>query len=129
MLRAHLLFQLWTFSLCIHCKTITKQRICGFYKKCCGFSKFSNIELCQRQIFEISIIHKPSLVSREVPQKLWARSVQLFWRLLDTNKHPDKESKYIKGKYLFLYIFGSAVSLFLCSKEVKTAQFYSENLT
>ena len=33
-LRAHLLFQLWTFSLCIHCKTITKKVCaCGFYKK------------------------------------------------------------------------------------------------
>ena len=39
------------------------------------------------------IFHKPSLGSREVPHKIWARSVQPFWRLLDTkqtNRHPNK---------------------------------------
>ena len=36
--------------------------------------------------FQNSIIHKPVLGSREVPNKIWARSVQPFWRLLDTNK-------------------------------------------
>ena len=39
------------------------------------------------------IFHKPSLGSREVPHKTWARLVQPFWRLLDTkqtNRHPNK---------------------------------------
>jgi len=38
------------------------------------------------------IIHKSSLGSREVPQKIWAQSVQPFWRLLDTNKQTDVQT-------------------------------------
>ena len=41
------------------------------------------------------IIYKPSLGSREVPQKIMARSVQPLWRLLDTNKQTDRQAKYI----------------------------------
>ena len=48
------------------------------------------IEFLWRQIFEILIIHKPSLWSRDGPQKIWARSVQLFRRLLDTNKQTSQ---------------------------------------
>ena len=29
------------------------------------------------------------------PHKIWVRSVQLFWRLLDTNKHTDHQNIYI----------------------------------
>ena len=51
------------------------------------------------QIFENSIIPKPSMGSREVPQKIWVRSVQPFWRLLDTkgqtDKQTDRQAKYI----------------------------------
>ena len=36
-----------------------------------------------------------SLWSREVPQKIWARSVQPFWRLMDTSKQTDKLNLYI----------------------------------
>ena len=65
----------------------------GFYKKKIrGFSKFSKIEFWWRQIFKNLIIHKPSLGSREIPQKIWARSVQSFWRLLDTNKQTNKQT-------------------------------------
>ena len=32
------------------------------------------------------MIHKPSLGSLDVPHKIWARSVQPFRRLLDTNR-------------------------------------------
>ena len=57
------------------------------------------IEFWWRQIFEILIMHKPSLWSLDVPQKIWARSVQPFWRLLDTNKQTpgqtDKPNLYI----------------------------------
>ena len=38
------------------------------------------------------IIHKPSLGSLDVPQKIWARSVQPFWRLLDSNRQTDKQT-------------------------------------
>jgi len=43
-------------------------------------------------IFKISIIHKPSLGSLDVPQKIWVWSAQPFWRLLDTNKQTDKQT-------------------------------------
>ena len=45
--------------------------------------------------FENSIILKPSLGSREIPQQIWARSVQPFWRLWDTNKQTDRQAKFI----------------------------------
>ena len=50
------------------------------------------IEFWWRQIFEILMIHKLSLESLDVPQKIWARSVQPFWRLLDTNKQTDRQT-------------------------------------
>ena len=61
-------------------------------KNVVDFKTFSKIEFCWRQIFENSIIHKPSLGPREVPHKIWARSVLPFWRLLETNKQTDKQS-------------------------------------
>ena len=39
--------------------------------------------------------------SHEVPKKIWARSVQAFWRLLDTNKQTDRQAKYIFTRLLF----------------------------
>ena len=79
------------------------------------FKIFNNLmknEFWWRQIFEILIIHKPSLGSLDVPQKIWARSVQPFWRLLDTNrqtdrqtpKQTDKPNLYIDGLYKYIYI-------------------------
>ena len=50
------------------------------------------IEFWWRQIFEILMIHKPSLESLDGPQKIWGWSVQPFWRLLDTNKQTDKQT-------------------------------------
>ena len=44
--------------------------------------KFRKLGFCSRLIFEILIIHKPSLGSREAWQKILAGSVQPFWRLL-----------------------------------------------
>ena len=38
------------------------------------------------------MIHKPSRESLDVPQKIWARSVQPFRRLLDTNKQTNKQT-------------------------------------
>ena len=43
-------------------------------------------------LFKNLIIHKPSLGSREFPQKIWARSVQPFGRLLDTNRETNKQT-------------------------------------
>ena len=53
------------------------------------------IEFWWRQIFKNLFIHKPSLRWRDVPQKIWARSVKPFWRLLDTKKKTDKPNLYI----------------------------------
>ena len=34
--------------------------------------------------------------SRNVPHKIWARSIRPFWRLMDTKKTEDKQSMYIE---------------------------------
>ena len=52
-------------------------------------------EFCSTQNFEILIIHQPSLGPREVPHKIWARSVQPFRCLLDSNKQTDRQAKHI----------------------------------
>jgi len=49
-LRAHILFQLWTFSVCIHCKTKTK-KFADFIKKCCVFSKLYGNRILLGSIF------------------------------------------------------------------------------
>ena len=71
-------------------------------KKVWGFQNiFSRIfKILQKknfetQTFEIWTIHKPSQGSSEVPHKIWARSFQPFWRLLDTNRQTDKLNLYI----------------------------------
>ena len=46
--------------------------------------------------FVILSVQKPSLGSCEVPKKVWARSVQPFWRILDTNKQTDKLNLFIE---------------------------------
>ena len=102
---AHLLFQLWTFSLCIHCKT----KIHWFHKKkIVDFENLLEIEICWRQIFKILIIHKPSLGSCEVPQKTWAESVQPF---SNTNKQTFRQTDR-QAKYIFIYLFSFITSSF-----------------
>ena len=59
-----------------------QQKFRGSKKKFRGFSKFN--------IIEILIIQIISLGSSDVPHKIWFRSVQTFWRLLDTNKQTSK---------------------------------------
>ena len=66
------------------------KKILQIFKK-----NFRDFQKFKTQIFKISIIHKPSLGSQDVPQKIWARSVQPFWRLLDTNKQTDRQAKFI----------------------------------
>ena len=56
-----------------------------------SIKKNSKITFWWRQIFENSVIHKLSLGSH----KIRARSVQSFWRLLDTKKQTDKQSIYV----------------------------------
>ena len=97
-LRAHISYQLWTCSLCVHCKTKTIKRLCGVYKKNRWYSKCSKIEVRWRQIFKNLIIYKPSLMSWGVPHKNLARSVQPSYLLLDTNGQTDKQSIYLDSE-------------------------------
>jgi len=87
----------------INCEHVLFVYIVKQNKKFRGFSQkisrifkilknLMTIEFWWRQIFEILIIDKPSLESLDVPQKIWARSVQLFWRLLDTNRQTDRQT-------------------------------------
>ena len=98
MLRAHILFRLWTFSLYIHCKTKKKHKnFVNFIKK--GFSKFSIIEFVIDYIFENSIIHKPSLGSRDFTQKFGLDRFSRFdgyW--IHTNRQTNKQTIYRLNK-------------------------------
>ena len=49
------------------------------------------------------IIHKPSLGSCDVLHKIWARSVQQFLRLLDTNRQTDRQAKFIYWLKKFIF--------------------------
>jgi len=53
---------------------------------------FTELKTFRTHFYFIFIIHKPSLWPRDVPQKIWARSFQPFWRLLDTNKQTDTQT-------------------------------------
>ena len=66
----------------IHCKT--KRKKVGGFKKNRGFFNLVENKICCRQTFEICIIPKHGTC--KVTQKSWARSVQLFRRLLDKKK-------------------------------------------
>ena len=73
-------------------KTIIKKwRVFG------GFSKFNENQNFWRQLFIVLSIHKPLLMSCEVIHKIFTISVQLFWRLLDRNRH---------AKYIFMKMKG-----------------------
>ena len=52
-------------------------------------------------------------MSREGPQKVWARSVQPFWRLLDTKGQTSKVYIYIDkcGEYIFWSGHGSWIHI------------------
>ena len=69
-----------------------KQKNCGFY----------NIFWRIFKIFEILIIHKPSLWSREFPHKIWARyigsAVLSCIGYKQINKQTDRQAKYIYRK-------------------------------
>ena len=80
------------FLLFVQYKTKTK-KVCGFHNIFCAISKFFKIKKLLST--KILIIHKPSLGSLDAPQKIWARSVQPFWRLLDTNRQTDRHAKFI----------------------------------
>ena len=76
--------------------------------KCCIFIVFFRgfkKRKFARQIFSILSVHKPFLGSCEVPQKIWARSFQPFWRLLVKNKQTNRQTKYIYRFTPVVWIF------------------------
>ena len=71
-----------------------EEKNCGFKKKDSRIFKnliFLQIKNLLNTFFLIFIIHKPSRWSRDVPQKIWARSV--YW--IQTNKQTDRQAKFI----------------------------------
>ena len=76
---------LLTFFLWIPCKIKTKNR--WFYHKFRGFSKLSKIEFCYEQIFENSIIHKPSVWSQKFGPDRFSH-FDFYW--IQTNKQTSK---------------------------------------
>ena len=61
-----------------------------------GFSKFNENLIYLEAIFEILIIHKPSLGSHGVTQKIWAdrfSRFDLYW--IQINRLTDKPNLYI----------------------------------
>ena len=118
-------------SICEHdlflqYNTITKK---FEYFQILVFLYFTKIKSFWTQIWVILHIYKPSLGSCEVPHKIWVRSIQPFWRLLNTNKQTNKqtdkqwidrqrkrlenwETNFTKIQS-FSYIFGS-LQLLLC---------------
>ena len=82
------------------------------------FLEFQNLmkfEFCWRPIFFDLIIHKPSLGSGEVLQKMWAGSVQPFWILSNTNKQANTQTSKVHIK---IDIFCSPLNLFTVELEI-----------
>ena len=110
-LRAHLLFKLWTFSLCVHFKTKTKKSSRISWKNFGDFEIFFENRILFADFIK-KIVDFQNL-------KIWARSVQPFWRLLDTNKQTNKQSNkqtdksnlYIDESSYFLILHYSLVIL------------------
>ena len=61
-----------------------------------NFQKFNKDRILMETIFEILIIHKPSLWSRDVPQKNGPdrfSHFDVYW--IQTNKQTDRQAKFI----------------------------------
>ena len=77
------------FSLYKHCKTKQNKKFRGFHKKFRGFSKIN-----ENKIFEILVIHIPSLGSGDPTQTLFpiGLAVLTFIGNKQTNRETDKLS-------------------------------------
>ena len=101
----------------------------------CLFLILPRIKSFWRQLFVILSIHTPSLGSCEVSHKIWARSVQPFWRLLDTNRQPYKQSKYIAEMkdWIAWWVFNTSEKTYLfrfiirCEFELQGVQYFMES--
>ena len=56
---------------------------------------FTKLKTFKAHFFKIFIIHTPSLWSRDVPQKNWARSVQPFIGYKKTKKQTNRQTSQI----------------------------------
>jgi len=98
--RAHLLFQLWTCSLCIQFKNKNK----NFF---CGFRKFSKIEFCLEKFLKIrSFVNIPWGPARSYTQFGPDRFSRFgVYRIQTADRQtPPRQAKYIyrfKTKYFF----------------------------
>ena len=95
------------------------KKIRGF-KKNCRYFKFNDNKIIWRQIFEILIIHKLSLGSRDVPHKIWSRSVQPFLRFLDSNKQTASQADRQAKLLFYLKILNGTLIIFCCSSVWKS---------
>ena len=88
------------FSLC----TFKKKKFVDFIKKSWIYKNLKTFTKIKNFNTIILIIHKPSLGSREVSYKIWARSVQPFWLLTFIgHKQTNKQAKYIQDIALESY--------------------------
>ena len=87
-LRNHLLFQLLIVALSVSIFNLERKqkKLADFIIFFRAFSKLYKNKKLIKLIFQILIIHKPSPGSRKVPYKIWTRSVQPIWRLLQWEK-------------------------------------------
>ena len=77
-------------AFCLHFNT-KKKILRIFKKKFVDFQDFKTFYKTFKTHFFIFIILKPSLWSRDVPQKIWAKSVQPFFGY----KQTDRQAKFI----------------------------------
>ena len=106
-LRVHLLFQLWTFPLCLCYKTKTKQKNRGFNKNnCCWFFKLIKNRIYLEVNFWILIIHNLPWGHVRSNTKFGPdRFSCLFVCWIQTNKQTPRQAKYIYVKVLYNLTF------------------------
>jgi len=92
-------------------QTKNKQKIRGFYKKKSWI--FKSRILLQANFWKFDHPYS-SLGSREVPEKIWARSVQPFWRLLDTNKLRDTHWEEQIWRVIYIHMFRLVLNICWC---------------
>ena len=105
-----------------------------------SLNTFSKIVFYQKQFFGNQIIIKPSLGSREVPQNFFGPiglAVLTFIGYKQTNKHQDRQAKYIQMAWLLAVyvrkpIFNAGESLLhvliICDSPIHTRLFFREIL-
>ena len=86
----------------------TLKKFADFTLFVCAFSKvYKNKNRFKHKFFLFrTFIFLPAGVTQGSTKKIWARSVQPFWRLLDTNKQTNRQTN---RQAKFIYRFVSSV--------------------